>query len=230
MTTREEWLTKATNRIIEDVFAPHELRMPVILKVGCAPLPCKPTQPGEMPLGTYGVCYYPEFSDDNSVNMFVNAILGNDDVMLILSTLTHELCHANCHADGFSDAKHGHPFNKIIRTVGLEGKPAKAQADPGTELWSTLEGIAMELGPYPHAPLRPKVKKTRQSEMLTWVSDTDPEYTVKAKFTMTQEKGVPRDHNGQPMRPKDMDKFNELEDRTIEEIEDAEAEKAEATQ
>ncbi len=229
MTLREEWLTRAMTRIIEDVFTPHELRMPVILKVSCSPLPCKPTQPGEAPLGTYGVCYYPDASDEGAVHIFINAILGKDDVMLILSTLTHELVHASCHSEGFS-CKHGHPFNKIIRTVGLEGKPARAQADPGTELWATLEGIAMELGPYPHAPLRPKAKKQRLSENLTWVSPTDDTYTVKCKYSLSQEKGVPRDYNGEPMVPKDMDKFNELEDRTIEEIEDAEAEKAEEAQ
>jgi hypothetical protein len=224
MTLREEWLTQAMTRIIEDVFTPHELRMPVILKVSCAPLPCKVTEPGETPQGTYGCCSYPEFSDDGAVHIFINTVLGNDDVMLILSTLTHELVHANCHAEGYHDAKHGHPFNKTIRTVGLEGKPARAHAQEGTELWATLSGIAQELGTYPHAPLRPKAAKKRVSRTLTWVSETDEDYTVKANYDLTEAKGAPRDFNGQPMVVKDKEKLSILENLTEEEIAEEESE------
>jgi hypothetical protein len=221
--TREEWLTKAMNRIIEDVFTPNELRIPPGTKISVAPLPCKPTLPGEKALGTYGVCWYPDRSDAGETQIFINAILGNDDVMDILGTVVHELVHAHVMGEGHESCKHGFPFSKIIRTVGLGGKPKSTTVDEGTELHATLSGIAVELGSYPHAPLRPKAKKVRQSEILTWVSETDPEYTVKAKFSLTQEKGVPRDYNSQPMVPKDPDKFAELEDRTVEEIEEEEA-------
>ena len=224
--TREEWLTDAMNRIIKDVFEPHELRMPPILKISCAPLPCKPSVPGTKVLGTYGVCCYPECADDGAVHIFINTVLGNNDVMDILSTICHEVVHAHCHAEGFQ-CKHGGLFKKVVYQVGLSGKPAQAKADQGTELWSTLEGIAMALGPYPHAPLRPKAKKARQVETLTWVSETDPEYVVKAKFTQTYEKGVPKDHNGQPMKPKDAEKFAELEEWYLNKAEQEEAEAAE---
>lgn len=198
---REEWLTKATNLIIKQVFEPNELRTPVILRVACGPLPSK----------WLGACANPEYADDNACHIWISPELGTGQEMDILGTLVHELCHSHCFAEGFLDHKHGHPFSSVIRTVGLEGKPASATAHEGTELWATLQGIATGLGPYPHMPLRKKPKKTRVSEMLTLVSSTDEEFTVKVKFSQIYEKGFPRDFNDQPMVVKDADKFAELE-------------------
>ena len=100
--------------------------------------------------------------------------------------------------------------------------------EPGTELWSTLEGIAVELGPYPHKPLRKKEVKKRKSENLTWVSETDEKYEVKCKFSLAYEQGNPRDYSGEPMKPKDQAKWAELEEAYLsqpdEEQEAAEAE------
>lgn len=201
MTLREDWLTQAMNRIIEDVFEPHDLRMPPILKVSCGICPGK----------AIGFCTHSKHADDAAVHIFISPELGADRVMDILGTLTHELVHANCDAEGFDEAGHGHPFNEIIRTVGLEGKPKYAAAKPDTELWATLCGIAAELGLYPHQKLNKVAKKTRKSEILTWVSITDDKYTVKAKYSMTVEKGRPRDFNGVEMVAKDPDKLSELE-------------------
>jgi hypothetical protein len=213
MTLREEWLTRAMARIIEDVFTPNELRMPPIIKVSVGLCGGK----------AFGLCSRPQFADDAAIHIFITPEYGSDNVMEILGTLVHELSHAHVFGEGYEDCKHGSPYSSIIRTIGLSGKPANATAEPGTELWSTLEGIAQELGEYPHKPLRKKEPKTRKSEVLTWKSSTDEEYTVKCKYSLSQEKGVPRDYNGEPMVPKDPDKFAELEDRTVEDIEEEEA-------
>jgi hypothetical protein len=230
-TTREEWLTAAMNRIIELCFKPHELRFPPLVKIGCAPLPCKidPDQPreGQKPLGTYGVFVLPDQALDGTAHIFINTSLGKSDVIEILATIVHELVHVHVWGEGYESVKHGHPFNKIIRDVGLSGKPKSTFAEPGTELYATLQGLVMELGEYPHAPIYPKMKKKRVSEVLTWISPTDEEYSVKCKYSLTEEKGVPRDYNGEPMIAKDPDKHAELQDRTEEEIEEQESEKAE---
>lgn len=213
MTLREEWLTKAKDLIVEQVFTPHELRFPPLVKVSVAIL-----------TGKYlGVCCNPEFSDEGAINIFISAGLGNDDVMDILGTLTHELVHANLFGEGYPDHAHGAQFVEVSSTVGLEGRPKSRTAVEGTELYATLQGIATTLGVYPHMPIHKKPSKTRQSENLSWISSTDPEYEVKCKFSISQEKGVPRDYNGEPMVPKDAEKFAALEDRTVEEIEEAEA-------
>jgi hypothetical protein len=210
VTTREEWLTKAKDLIIEQIFKPHELRFPPLVKVGCAPLPCKMTDDG-VAVGTYGICIYPEQAEDGCVHIFINTVLGNGHIMEILGTLVHELVHAHVMGEGH-ECKHGFPFSKIIRTVGLEGKPKSTTVGEDTELHATLSGIAMQLGDYPHAPIRPKMTKKRQSEMLTLVSGTDPEFTVKVKFSQVYEKGMPKDFNGEPMVAKDPAKFAELEE------------------
>ncbi len=213
MTLREEWLTKAKDLIIEQVFTPHELRFPPLVKISVAIL-----------TGTkLGVCCNPEFSDEGAINIFITAEKGADDVMEILGTLTHELVHANLFGEGYPDHAHGPQFTEVTKQVGLEGKPKSCTAVEGTELYTTLQGIAATLGVYPHMPIRKKESKKRLSEILAWVSSTDPEYVVKAKYSMTAEKGVPRDHNGEPMVPKDPEKFAEMEDRTVEEIEESEA-------
>src|SRR5690349_2032722 len=119
---REEWLTAAMNLIIEKIFTPNDLRMPPIVKICAAPLRCKPTLPGEKPQGVYGECWHMDRSDDQSSQIFINTILGNEFVIEILATIVHELVHTHCDAEGHQ-CKHSHPFNKIIRTVGLAGKP-----------------------------------------------------------------------------------------------------------
>lgn len=199
---REEWLNKAMNQIINKVFEPNNLRMPVILRIACGLLPSK----------WLGACANPEYADDNAVHIWVSPELGTDQEMEILGTITHELVHAHCFAEGYMEHKHGHPFSNIIRVVGLEGKPASATVHEGTELWATLSGVAQSLGSYPHKPLRKKPKKTRQSEMVTLVSETDEEFTCKIKFSQIYEKGMPKDFNGQPMKAKDQDKWVELEE------------------
>jgi hypothetical protein len=202
MTNREEWLIKAKNKIIDSIFIPNDLRMPPKVCVAC----------GICPGSSIGFCTRPEFSDESAIHIWISPELGNNEVMKILGVLCHELCHAQVFGDGYESCSHGHPFSKIIRTVGLEGKPRSATAIEGSELWTTLQGIAADLGPYPHAPLRKKEKKTRQSEMLTLVSSTDEEFTVKVKFSQIYEKGMPKDYNGEPLVAKDKDKYSELEE------------------
>jgi len=201
MITREEWLNKARDLIIEQVFKPYEVHFAPIIRVSVGLCPGK----------SIGVCCDPNFADDGAINIFITPEHGDKEAMEILSTLTHELVHAANYSDGHDQAGHGHQFKKIAYEVGLEGRPKSCGAKEGSELYTTLSGIYMTLGEYPHAPLHKKEKKTRQSEMITYVSETDEEYTVKLKFSQVYEKGAPRDFNDQPMKPKDQDKWAELE-------------------
>lgn len=223
---RDEWLTKAMETIVEKVFTPNELRLPPLTKIAC----------GICPGRAIGICANPMYADDGACHIWISPELGSDDVMVILGTITHELCHAVCHADGYDDAGHGHPFSSHIRTVGLSGKPKSANVQEGTELWSTLESISMDLGPYDHKPLRKKEKKTRQSMNVVLVSESDAEFEVRVKFPLVYEHGMPKDYNGQPMVAKDKQKWAELEEIYLsqpdadEEAEAAEGKKEEAAE
>jgi hypothetical protein len=218
---RDEWLTKAMEMIIEKVFKPHnDLIMPPLLRIAAGLCPGK----------AIGICADPKYADDAAVHIWITPELGKDDVMTILGTIVHELCHATCCAQGYelSEVGHGAPFTQFIRDVGLEGKPKTTTVGENTELWATLQGIAMELGPYDHAPLRKKEKAKRQSMIATFCSESDPEYEVKIKFNLAYENGIPKDYNGQPMKPKDPQKWAELEEIFLSQPdEDAEAEAAE---
>lgn len=216
--TRDQWLTQAMNKIVEKVFKPVELSIPPLTKIACGICPGK----------AIGICANPEFADDGATHIWITPEHGADDVMTILGTIVHELVHANCFADGYMEHGHGHPFNKRIRDVGLAGKPKSTIVEEGSELWATLEGIAVDLGPYDHKPLRKKEKKTRQSEIVTWISESDPEFEVKCKYSVSVEKGTPRDPEGNPMVPKDQAKFDEIAARHEEVLtEEEEAELAE---
>lgn len=219
MKTRDQWLNDAMEAVIKKVFTPVNLRLPPITKIACGLCPGK----------ALAVCTNPLFADDSAVHIWVTPGWGSENVMEILGAITHELCHAVAHAEGYNDCGHSHPFSKYIRDVGLEGKPKHATAVEGTELWATLEGIAAELGPYDHAPLRKKESKKRNSDVVTWVSSTDPEFEVKAKYSLTVEKGTPRDPSGVPMEPKDKAKYEEIAARHEAGLtEEEEAEKAES--
>lgn len=199
---RELWLNKAMARVIDIVFNPHQLKMPPILTIAAGLCPGK----------AIGICTRPQFSDEAAVHIWITPEHGSDDVMTILGTICHELCHAVCSADGFEECGHGKPFSDHVKTIGLSGKPRYATVQEGTELWTTLQGIAVELGPYPHKPLRKKEAKKRNSEILAWVSETDEKYEVKCKFSIAYEHGNPRDYNGQVMKPKDPERWSELEE------------------
>lgn len=216
MTLREEWLSKARDLIIEQVFSPHELRFAPIVRISTGICPGK----------SVGVCCNPEFADDGAINIFITPEYGSEQTMEVLGTLTHELTHAHLFSEGYLDHGHGAQFKGVCKLVGLEGRPKSATAHEGTELWATLQGVAASLGEYPMGPLRKKPKKTRQSEMITYVSPTDLEYTVKLKFSQAYEKKPPRDYNDQPMVPADNDKFLELEQAYLEGV-DPEQEAAE---
>lgn len=221
--SREAWLEKAMALTIEKVFKPHEdLIMPPILRIACGICPGSKT---------LGICTSPEFADDAAVHIWITPKLGNspEDTIVILATIVHELVHASVHARGYHDVKHGHPFSKDIRTVGLEGKPKSTFAAEGSELYTTLQGIALELGTYPHMPLRGKEPKKRLSKVLTWVSETDPDYTIKINYDLTEAHGAPRDYNNQSMALKDKDKLALIEEslKDLEKIAEEEAEKRE---
>lgn len=153
--TREEWLTALTERLAVDVFAgKHDLPANIRVSVGW------PSKGGTaLSKRVIGQCWHDTASDDHSFEIFISPTLG--DAMLAAETLVHELCHACLPPD----VKHKRPFAKLAAKVGLEGKPTSTIAGP--ELRAQLEALIMEIGPYPHAELRPlHTTRVQKSRML----------------------------------------------------------------
>jgi hypothetical protein len=105
-----------------------------------------------------GECWNPSCSADNTHEIIISPVLS--DVMDVFETLTHELAHA---AVG---TEHGHkgPFVKLVRALGLEGKPTSTVAGP--EFKKLAEPILKKLGPLPHGALTGASSQKKQTTRM----------------------------------------------------------------
>ena len=143
--TRESWLLAAVE-VLRPLFHSKGHLIPTTVHVSC----------GFASTGLkshhIGQCW-PTQSSSNGVNqLFVSPTLG--DPVEVLDTLVHELVHAvdDC------QHKHGKEFKKIALSLGMKGPMRSAGAGP--ELKLKLQGLAAQLGPYPHSTL--KVRHVRR--------------------------------------------------------------------
>jgi len=173
-TTREEWLTAAIEALAP-LFKQHGHTVPPVrVSVGW-PGGRGPKQ------NVVGQCWGTTSAADGTAQMFISPIVS--DPYAVLGILAHELAHA------VDDCRNGHraPFVRIIRSIGLAGKPTATT--PGPELEPVLHGIIGTLGMFPHATLTAACTKKQTTRMLKLVC---PEcgYTIRttAKWLET---GVP---------------------------------------
>lgn len=190
--TRETWLKAAMAELDRVFFKPggHKLPPKLFVSIGWAKNPGK----GD----AIGQCFPPNWSgDEKATNMFICPRLG--DPIEVLATLLHEMVHA---AVG---CEHGHkaPFKKVIKEFGLAGKATATYAEPGSECHEKLQGIAKELGRYPHVPMIAR-KKSKRGSMGGWVrlmSTNEETYKVLVSPKMLEEHGYPVDPWGDEMVP-----------------------------
>lgn len=133
-TTREAWLHAAIDRMRP--WFPAESPVPDTIHVSIGLARNK---------RHIGVCYHKSASKDGNNHIFVCPT--NESDLKILGVLLHELCHAAAP----DDAKHGRPFIKIAKHVGLV-KPWKS-AFPDEATQKKIQAIMDEIGPSPHAQL-----------------------------------------------------------------------------
>lgn len=197
--TREEWLEKAAGLLKAQLFDPREHWLPPILRVSMGLCPGK----------AIGICVDPDCSEDGSTHLFIDPRLTKP--VEILATLLHEMVHASVGIE----SKHKGKFVEVIRELGLQGKPTATYAAPETELYATLEGMSMTLGDFPHAALVRKKKEPKPHAWISYVSATDEEFVVRANKNTVAEKGPPRDFNGEPMIPKNIEDREEQGDESV---------------
>lgn len=102
---------------------------------------------------TIGQCWFGTTAADGKPQLFISPLLDDvKDPQGVLATLVHEVCHV---AAGV-DAKHGPKFVKVMKKLGLEGKPTSTSA--GGDLLVRFETILAELGPFPHSKIVPTEK------------------------------------------------------------------------
>jgi hypothetical protein len=154
---REAWLMAAVEKL-RPIFSGHGYVIPDLrVSVGW---------PSSGGLATkkkvIGQCFFGHTTEDKKPQLFISPILCDvTEPSGVLPTLVHEVCHV---AAG-KDAKHGPKFVKVMKLLGLEGKPTATTA--GAELIERLKLISTELGPFPHSKLIPiKVPKTQTTRMI----------------------------------------------------------------
>lgn len=112
-----------------------------------------------------GQCWYGSMTADKVPQLFISPILETVCAphLGVLPTLVHEIIHVVAGVD----AKHGPRFVKVMKQLGLEGKPTSTHA--GDDLLERLRQIYGELGDFPHSRIvpterDPKVQTTRMKK------------------------------------------------------------------
>jgi hypothetical protein len=191
---REEWLTLAIQKIEQAVFNPLDKRMPKKWKATCGWVKGASAH-------AIGVCVDPICTKDGTTHIFVMPTQENS--MEVLGTLTHEMIHAIVGVD----AGHKEPFKFVVKKLQMSKPMTKSHPVAGTPLWTKLEQILLELGPYPHAAVVPRKKPTKPHGWARWKSVKEEKYTVLANTKKVAKFGMPRDPWGFEMVPVDPSKI-----------------------
>ncbi len=118
-----------------------------------------------------GECWYPEHSTDHaSHNLFISPVLQNP--VEVLETLAHELIHV---AAG-PNVGHKGAFVRIAKSIGFKAPWTSTPATPA--LIERLNGLLVNLGPYPHAAID-KSRRKKQGTRLLKVVCGDCGYTIR---------------------------------------------------
>lgn len=175
---REAWLTAFAEKL-RPMFTEVELELPeeIYISVGF---------PSKAALGRktrrIGEHWHGASSEDGKPHIFISPLLSEAEAT---ETLVHELVHAALP----SGVKHGPAFKRAMGKVGLVGKPTADHA--GEELRERLKGISQQLGPYPHAGLRPRLEDKKQTtRMLKVTCPVHEDYIVRASRKVI-EAGLP---------------------------------------
>lgn len=174
--TREEWLIQAAGRLAESGLFQASLP-PVQVSIGW------PLRKATGRNKAIGQCFATIAARDGKAHIFVSPVL--EDPIEVLETLVHELVHA------VVGVKCGHrgAFTRLIRAIGLEGKPTATHAGP--DLRVKLEALASELGPFPHGSLSALERMKKQGTRMLKLTCPNCGYLVRTTRQWI-EHGLPR--------------------------------------
>lgn len=184
--TREQYL----NAVVEELrpwfkSAGHEL--PKKVRVTCGWPSAGGTARKKRSIGQ---CWPMECSADGTNEIFISpymdTFVAGEGEQCVGETLVHELCHA------VDDCQHAHkaPFVKIMKAVGLEGKPTSTT--PGEDVYRELQRIEKSMGKYPHSKLdATKVKSKTQTTRMIKAECLETEYTVRVTRKWLEAYGAP---------------------------------------
>lgn len=181
MTTlnREAWLGELASRMIERIQEASKKPMPpYVISVG---FPSRGAMSAKRQ--TIGQCWDGMVSSDGKSQLFVSPILG--DPIVVAATVAHEQVHANV------GVRVGHKgeFVRVVRAVGLEGKPTATVA--GETFIKFVQPILKDIGPYPHVPLTVNPNFKAQSTNMLKVRCDDCGYILRTTAKWLDKAGAP---------------------------------------
>lgn len=166
--TREAWLNALKDRLALALFEPKGHPLPDKLRVSCG----WPSRGGTaLRKPVIGQCWYSDTSEDHAFELFISPTIA--DAIRAGDVLVHELCHAVLP----KHVKHGRAFARLAGKMGLEGKPTATIAGP--ELRALLQELTDEIGPYPHAEIRPLVEVKKQTTRMIKAACPECGYTIR---------------------------------------------------
>mgnify|MGYP003136218366 FL=1 len=157
---RETWLNAAAVLLQAEVFPsaqiPAEAWEGKQYRITCGfPIGYRGSKTRKVVLGQ---AFDPSISADGTYEVCINPIL--DEPVRVLDVLAHELTHVYA---GIACGHRG-DFRRIARAIGLTGPLTATVA--GGALEATLNGIAEQLGKFPHAKIDPTLRKKQGTRLL----------------------------------------------------------------
>lgn len=168
---REKWLEEAIKALSKGVFGKHEVPN-ILVSVGFPSRRATSTKNRVI-----GECFNKVASDDkDTYHVFISPLIK--DSVRVLDILAHEIIHTLLPLG----TGHKAAFVKIMKEIGLVGKPTATEA--GSELITNLDKIIKKLGEYPHiglnaSDLKLKKQKTRLQKVQCTVCECKVYTTLK---------------------------------------------------
>lgn len=185
--TREEWLNAALDLMRKEFFSKPPHVLPSSVAVSCG-----------IPAGSVraiGQCWDSNISKGGTTEIFICP--SQDDPKEVLAILLHEACHA---VIGVKE-KHGPAFVRMMKLVGLSGKPTSTICEEGSKLDHQLTQMCETLGKYPHSSLNKSKRRAKkdQAKSVKLFSKTFGDYSLSVKQELIEQHGKPLDPAGVEM-------------------------------
>ena len=176
MTTREEWLNAAAERLNAVIAEKTELKpsRKVLVSTGWP----RRDRSGKV----VGQCWKKGVGSGTN-HVFVSPTLST--ATDVLPVLLHELIHA---ADD-CQSQHKGAFRRAWKALGFTGKPT--ESTPSPELRAALRALAGELGKYPHDRLYPLGDEKKQTTRMLKVVCEECGCVIRMTKTWIEEVGCP---------------------------------------
>jgi hypothetical protein len=176
---REAWLAELASRMTKRIEDASEKPMPkCLISVG---FPSRGAFSAKRQ--TIGQCWDGMVSADGCSQLFISPVLV--DPVVVAATVAHEQVHANV---GVSVGHKGE-FVRVVRSIGLEGKPTATV--PGKSFIEFVQPILKDIGPYPHVALKMNPTFKPQSTNVLKVVCLDCGYVLRTTAKWLDSTGAP---------------------------------------